>query len=268
MAMRGYALGMINRRYAGSKFNVPQGKVVEGNYDTAFKVLLSGFWDINNLDNWKAVGEAFLLTLPLVGNSLLFNKKYGERLKADMIKAGFSENQYYNMRRTGADFLVISALNLMILLSSPGRHFGLSDDPDEDGNKSLDTSDNLFAGLVYYFAYRWNREQEAFNTPRGMWNEATSLLDYVPVGFSGAKAIWDIAKLMVETQMDKVGGEPSLDNSDLYYQASKEGKYEQGDEKWKVQFMRLCPYVRSFYTFQHPYDAASGFEYGRRIRGK
>ena len=268
MAMRGYALGMINRRYAGSKFNVPQGKVIEGNYDTAFKMLMSGLYDINNMDNWKAVGEAFLLTVPLIGNSLLFNQKYGERLKADMLKAGFSENQYYNMRRTGADFLVISALNLMILLSSPGRHFGLLDDDDEDGNKSNDTSDNLFAGLIYYFTYRWNREQEAFNTLRGMWNEATSLLDYVPVGFSGAKAIWDIAKLMVETQIDKIGGEPSLDNSELYYQASKEGKYEQGDEKWKVQFMRLCPYVRSWYTFSHPYDAASGFEYGRRIRGK
>lgn len=101
MAMRGYALGMVNRRYANSRFNVPQGKVVEGNYDTAFKVLLSGFYDIDNMDNWKAVGEAFLLAaIP----PLLFNKRYGERLKADMIKAGFSENQYYNMRRTGAVF--------------------------------------------------------------------------------------------------------------------------------------------------------------------
>lgn len=265
MSMRGYALGMVNRRYAGSKFNVPQGKVVEGNYDTAFKVLMSGFYDINNMDNWKAVGEAFMLAaIP----PLLFNKNYGEKLKADMLKAGFSENQYYNMRRTGADFLIIQALCLMKLLSSPGRHFGLNDDEDEDGNKSNDTSDNLLAGIIYYFSNRWDREQEAFNTPRGMWNEATSLLDYVPVGLSGAKAIWDIAKLFVETQIDAIGGEPDLSNSDFYYQQSKEGKYEIGDPKWKAQFMRLCPYIRSYYTFTHPYDAAAGFEYGRRIRGK
>ena len=265
MSMRGYALGMVNRRYAGSKFNVPQGKVVEGNYDTAFKVLMSGFFDINNMDNWKAVGEAFTLAaIP----PLLFNKRYGEKLKADMVKAGFSENQYYNMRRTGADFLIIQALCLMKLLSSPGRHFGLNDDDDEDGNRSNDTSDNLLAGIIYYFTNRWDREQEAFNTPRGMWNEATSLLDYVPVGLSGAKAIWDIAKLFVETQIDAIGGEPDLSNADLYYQQSKEGKYEIGDAKWKAQFMRLCPYVRSWYTFTHPYDAAAGFEYGRRIRGK
>jgi len=263
-SMRGYALGMINRRYAGSKFNVPQGKVVEGNYDTAFKVLMSAFYDINNMDNWKAVGEAFMLAaIP----PMLFNKNYGEKLKADMLKAGFSENQYYNMRRTGADFLIIQALMLMKFLSAPGRHFGLGD-KDEDGDAGNDTSGNLLAGIIYYFTNRWDREQEAFNTPRGMWNEAPSLLDYVPVGLSGAKAIWDIAKLFVDTQIDAIGGNPDLSNADLYYQQSKEGKYEEGDPKWKVQFMRLCPYLRSWYTFTHPYDAASGFEYGRRIRGK
>lgn len=78
--------------------------------------------------NWL-VGEAFLLAaMP----PLLFNKRYGERLKADMIKAGFSENQYYNMRRTGADFLIIQALMLMKFLSAPGRHFGLSGEDEDD----------------------------------------------------------------------------------------------------------------------------------------
>ena len=264
-AMRGYALGMINRRYADSRFNVAQDKVVEGSSNTAFKVLMSALFDINNMDNWKAVGEALLLTAPIT-NGLLFNTNYGNKLKADMIKAGFSEHQYYNMRRFGADFLIIEAIALMKLLSSPGRHFGLGDD-DEDKNPGVD-QDNLLAGLTYYFMMRWDREQEAFNTLRGMWNEATQLMDYIPVGFSGAKAIWDIASLAAETQVDKIGGEPDLSNSDLYYQGTKEGKYETGDEKWKVQFMRLCPYVRSWYTFTHPYDAASGFEYGRRVRGK
>lgn len=264
MAMRGYALGMVNRRYAGSRFNIPQDKVVEGSYNTAFKVLMSGFFDIDNMDNWKAVGEAFMLT---AFPPLLFNKKYGERLKADMVKAGFSEHQYYNMRRVGADFLVIHALMLMKLLSSPGRHFGLGDE-DEDGRTGNDTSDNILAGLIYYFTNRWDREQEAFNTHRGMWNEATSLLDYVPVGFSGAMAIWEIAKLFLQTQWDKLDGEIDINNSELYYQQSKEGVYEIGDAKWWAKAKRLMPYYRSWYTFTHPYDAASGFEYGRRVRGK
>lgn len=265
MAMRGYALGMVNRRYARSKFNVPQRKVIEGNYNTAFKVMMSAFYDIDNMDNWNAVGEALLLT---AFPPLLFNKGYGNRLKADMIKAGFTEHQYYNMRRTGADFLVIYALMLMKFLSSPGKHFGLNDDEDEEKNKGNDTSDNLLAGLIYYFSMRLDREQEAFNTPSGMKNEATSLLDYVPIGFSGANNIWNIAKLFIATQADKLDGEKSLDNSELYYQQTKEGKYEAGEAKWWAMFKRQIPYYRSWYVFTHPYDAASGFQYGRRVRNK
>lgn len=266
-SMRGYALGMVNRRYSRSKFNVAQKKVVEGTTNTALKVFASILFDIYNADNWKAVSEAALLTVPGVNAFTLFSSKFGDTLKADMKKAGFSEHQYYNMRRFGADFLIIEALCLMKLLSSPGSHFGLNDDEDSWDDEA-DTSDNVLAGLVYYFMMRWDREQEAFNTPSGMWNEATSLLDYTPVGISGSIAIYNIVSLAIKTQLDKATGDPSYDDSDLYYQSSSKGKYEQGDEKWKVKFKRLCPYIRSFYTFQHPYDAASGFEYGRRIRGK
>ena len=267
MALRGYALGMINRRYAASSYNVPQGKVVEGSYNTSLKVLASALYNINNAENWKAVGEAMLLMLPL-GNLALFSNNYGNKLKADMLKAGFSENQYYNMRRTSADFLVLEALALANLLAAPGRHFGLSDDEDEDKNKKVDTPDNFVAGLVYYFTMRWFNEQGAFTWPTAMWNEGTSLLDYVPAGFSGAKAIWDIASLFAETQWDALGGNPDLSNSELYYQSTKEGKYEQGEPKWHKRFKSLCPYFRSWYTMSHPYDAASSYEYGRRIRGK
>jgi hypothetical protein len=205
--------------------------------------------------------------MPIVNIYGLWSKRFGNKLKADMVKAGFSEHQYYNMRRTGADFLIIEALLLTKLLTSPGRHFGLNDDEDEEKSKANDTASNVLAGIIYYFANRWDREQEAFTTLRGMWQEGPSVLDYMPVGFSGSKAIWDIAELFVETQIDAIGG-PDTDNSDLYYQTTKDGKYEKGDAKWKYKFKRLCPYIRSWYTFTHPYDAASGFEYGRMIRGK
>lgn len=267
MAMRGYALGMINRRYASSKYNVPQGKVVEGSYNTFFKVLASALWNINSADNWRATGEALLLTVPF-GNLALFSKNYGNRLKADMKKAGFSEHQYYNMRRTGADFLVLEALALLNFLSAPGRHFGLNDDPDEDKSKKNDTSDNFWAGLLYYFTMRWFNEQGAFTYPTAMINEGTSLLDYVPVGFSGTGAIADLLWLAVQTGWDQLDGEPSLDDSTLYYQTTKRGKYETGDSKAKIKFLKLCPYIRSWYQMSHPYDAASSYEYGRRIRGK
>ena len=266
MALRGYALGMVNRRYADSRFNISQDKQVEGSYNTLSKVMLSAFYNINNMDNWKAVGESLLLTVP-VGNLLLFSDKYGDKVKADMVRAGYSPHQYYNMRRAGADFMVLETLALLNLLSAPGKHFGLGSE-DEDKNNKVDTSDNFWAGLLYYFTMRWFNEQAAFTTLGGMWKESTSLLDYIPVGFSGAKMLlWDIAKLMVDTQIDKIGGR-DLENSDLYYQGTKEGKYKKGDAKWWVKFKRLAPYVRSWYVITHPYDAASSYEYGRRVRGK
>lgn len=266
MSMRGYALGMANRRFADSRFNVPQNKQVEGSYNTAFKVAMSGFYDIYNMDNWKAVGEAFMLAA--IPGALLFNKRFGDMMKADMKKAGFSEHQYYNMRRCGADFLVIEAIFLMKLLSSPGAHFGLNDEEDEDKQKGTTNSSNWLAGLIYYFMMRWDREQRAFNTIGGIKNEATSLLDYVPVGFSGADNIWSIGELFAKTQLDKLDGEPDKENSELYYQSSKENKYEKGDAKWWIKFKRQIPYYRSWYTLTHPYDAASGYQYGRRVRSK
>lgn len=267
-SMRGYALGMINRRYAGNKFNVPQNKAVEGSYNTAFKVLVSGLMDFNNMDNWRAFSKAMLIMTPLSPFSpLMFNKKFSNQLKADMVKAGFSEHQYYNVRRTTADFMVLEALALLKLLASPGSHFGLNDDEDEDKSKKTDTSDNVAWGLLYYFTNRWFNEQGAFTWPPALWSEGNSLMDYVPVGFSGMKSILDIAILAAETQFDKIGN-ADLGNSEYYYQSSKDGKYEAGDEKWWIKTKRLIPYYRSWYTFTHPYDAASSYEYGRRVRGK
>lgn len=267
MAMRGYALGMVNRRFSNSRMNLPQNKVVEGSFNTGLKVLASVFYDIKNWDNWKAVTEALVLTMP-VTQFLMFNNKYSSKVKADMQKAGFSEHQYYNMRRVGADFLVIETLWLMKLLSSPGFHFGLNDDEDEDGRKGNDTADNLLAGLLYYFSYRLLNEQSAFSTVSGFFYETNSLLDWVPAGLSGMKGMWDILSLAARTGIDNIGGNPDLSNSDLYYQSTKDGKYEQGDSKAWVKFKRLMPYVRSWYIFTHPYDAVSSYEYGRRVRGK
>ena len=267
MSMRGYALGMANRRFADSRYNVPQKKVVEGNYNTFLKVLLSAIYNSNNMYNWKATAEALLLTVPGYNMYALLSDKAGDRIKADMQAAGFSEHQYYNMRRTGADFLVLEALALMNFLTAPGRHFGLEDDEDEDGNNKSDTAENWLPALIYYFTMRWYNEQAAFTTLGGMRKEGTSLLDWFPAGISGGFALLDVIWGLLKLGVDNIG-EPDLENSELYYQQSKEGKYEEGEAKAWVKFKRLCPYLRSWYAMSHPYDAASSYEYGRRVRGK
>ena len=109
-----------------------------------------------------------------------------------------------------------------------------------------------------------------FIWPSAMWNEGTSLLDWVPAGLSGFKAILDIAWLFAQTKWDALGGEPDLGNSKYYYQSTKEGAYKEGDAKWFIKFKRFCPYWRSWYTMveRGPYDAYSSYDYGRRMRGK
>lgn len=267
-SMRGYALGMMNRRYADSRFNPIQRKVVEGSSVSAAKVLLgligAASKDLTGSYNLPAYLEATAFLVPGF-NLLLFNNRYSNMVKADMQKAGFSANQYYNVRRAGADYLVIETLWLLKFLTGPGRHFGLFDDEDEDGSRARDVSDNVAVGILYYFFNRWLAEQSAFNTGYGFYNDSTQLLDYIPVGLSGAKAMWDIASLAAKTW---VTDDPNKENSELYYQSTKEGKYKYGDAKWLYKLKRLTPYYRSIYTFTHPYDSASGWEYGRKVRAK
>ena len=257
MSMRGYALGMVNKRFRGNHYSVPQQKVVEGYYDTATKVFgrcLRGFY---KAENWRNLMYMVATAVP----GFIFLKGANTRMKADLLKSGFSEHQYYNIRRFGADFLVLEAL-LLLNLSSVGAHYGLNNEDDED-------DDNIAKGLLYYFTMRWLREQTAFNplTVFGGFKEIGSLLDYEPAGLSGVRAALDVAQLFIRTQIDNIGGTPDLTNSSLYYQSSKEDKYEKGEAKWHVKWKRLTPFIRNWYTLKHPYDAAAGYEYGRRVRG-
>ena len=279
MSMRGYALGMANRRYASNTYNLPQGKNTEGNYNTAFKALVMTLTRFADYENWLGAAEATFMTLAsgMLGGLPLYNislfEKWQHKIHADMKRAGFNDNQYYNMRRTAADFAVFEMLTIANLLSSPGMHQGLNDDKKKKRRKDEESTENWIAGLVYYFTMRWFNEQSAMGPlPFQMAFEATQLLDYVPVGASGFWALfddifidglkyaWDVMRDAPESEKKK--------NSDLYYQTSKEGKYQKGDSKWFNKFRRLTPYLRSYYVFQDGYEAAASYEYGRRIRGK
>lgn len=270
MAMRGYALGMVNRRYAPSSFNVVQRKVVEGSTNTLLKVLAMPFVGMNS-KNCKDVLSTFvktvLLVSPLSGHALFLLPKFSEGLKADMLRAKFTEHQFYNIRRAAGDYLTIWSLMLLRALASPGKHFGLAGEPDEDDVDSNDV-DNKFWGFMFYMVNRLYREQAAFNLPSGMWYEATQLLDYVPTGLSGMMACYEVGSLFIKTEWDKLTHDnPSTGNSELYYQRDKEGKYEEGDRKDFARLKRYIPYYKSYYTFTHGYDSAASYEYGRRIRG-
>jgi hypothetical protein len=233
LAMRGYALGMMERRFGANKYNVALGQNTEGSLNTVAKVILSTFTDRGG---FKLTARALLMP-------------FGKNTANALYQAGFSANQVRNLKRNFGDFLLIGLLALLKGLTAVG------DDDDDD-------EDNIAKGLIYYFANRLYREQAAFNYPGGWYYEANTVLDMIPSGFS---ALMDIGNTAYQ-----IGGMPFADeaNSTFFYQSSKEGLYEEGDSEGLVHMRRMCPYLRSVYTFEHPYEAAKSFEYGRNVKAR
>lgn len=239
LAMRGYALGMIERRFGRSKYNTMLGEEVEGSMNTFAKVIASTFTDEGGFR--KTMKYIFL---PIF---------LGDKVKADMEAQGFSAAQYYNMRRNFGDMFFIAFFALLKAITKAG---GGGDDDDDDKLADEDT----FAGLTYYFSSRLFREQSAFNIPAGMKLEKNSLLDLNPAGFSVCYTLMDMAKLGIGQNF------ADEENSDYFYQQDEKGIYEAGDSKFWAKFDRMFPYLRSWYVVEHPYTAMESYDYGQRLR--
>ena len=237
LAMRGYALGMLERRYGASKYNTILGGETEGSMRSLAKVIASTFTDRGG---FGLTMRAILLPV-------------SKKTKQAMLNAGFSANQYYNMRRNMGDAMFILALTLLKILTAKG---GGDDDDDKESEEEVDTT----TGIVYYFAARLLREQSAMNTAWGMVDESQNLMSMTPVGVSG---LIDISNLAYQFGGSLVADE---DNSEFYYQSKKEGMYEKGDSKWEAKFWKMFPYLRSNYVWEHPYEAAESYDYGRKVR--
>ena len=246
LAMRGYALGMFERRFGSSKYSVSLGDETGGSVADAIKVFLLPFMDKSYI--------------PLTVRALLL--PFGEKTKQQMLNAGFSMHQYRNMRRNFGDFAFIAML--MIIKALTAKQGG-GDDKDEE-------VDDTTMGLAYYFSSRLLREQRAMNTIRGIKDESSSLLDIEPVGVSVLGDMWDltygyIGQQFVEPSYERLEGDEKPENyTDFYYNSKKEGLYNYGDSKAEKKFWRMFPYYRSMYVFENPYDAAASFEYGKKVK--
>lgn len=130
---------------------------------------------------------------------------------------------------------------------------------------------------MYYLLSRWNREQQAFSTPWGLREESPSLLDYLPAGLSGFMTFLDLMELFVRTKIDQ-RAESGMSEEEiiahrkqnkLYWQR-KENGHEKYEAKYKEKFMKLLPYIRTYYVWfvQSPYKSASAYDNGRKMRGK
>lgn len=217
LAMRGYALGMLQRRIGTSNYSVALGHESEGSLSTLAKVFLSAFTDRGGV-----ALTARAIFLPV-----------SKKVKQEMLNAGFSANQYANMRRNWMDMLVIASLFIMKALFAKG-----DDDEEDDGSIN---------GILYYAASRLFSEQAAFNTPQGLVKEVPTITNISPVGFSLAQDLVNIAELFITQEEYKSNG----------------ATYDKGDLKWMHKVERLIPYYRSYLMMQSPYKAAESYQYGR-----
>jgi hypothetical protein len=224
---------MIERRFGANKYSVALGGESEGSLRTMAKVIASTF-----MDRGGFTLTARALFLP-----------FSRATKQKMTDAGFSENQYYNMRRNFGDFLFIAALTILNMMTAKGAD---DDDDDEEVDQSK--------ALAYYFSTRLLREQMAFNTFKGLSDEMPTLTSLTPVGLSALMDIQSIAALYAGSQIS------DETDSDYFYQSAKEGDHEKYDPKWEKRFMNRFPYLRFSYVLNNPYEAASSFEYGRKVR--
>lgn len=250
LAMRGYALGLLYRRFSTNHYSVVLGRESEGSIVTLAKVVAN---------MCGATGGSYKNILPSLRAIIC---PFGKGVENSMLKMGFSVEQYRNMRRNFADFALIAILGMLKVLTAKPD----DDDDDEDKDKSeLNTelyselsgfmkkkkrkedTGNRFTGLCYYLISRLYMEQSAYNTPWGIWTEQKSVLDWMPSGFSVVAQILDIGKLFLTQEEYK-------NESELH---------EEGDKKWEYKVKSYIPYYRSIKVFDHPYESAKAYEYGR-----
>ena len=219
LALRGYALGLLYRRFSSNHYSVALGRESEGTLDTASKVFINMFGGTKNF-----IPSLRALICP-----------FGDSVKNSLLEMGFSVEQYRNMRRNWADFALIGMLWVLKALTAKSE----DDDDDDD--------DDTTSGLIYYFASRLYMEQNAYNTPWGIWQEQKSVLDWMPSGVSVTGQILDISRLMITQEK---------------YEDSS-ATHEKGDKKWEYKIGSYIPYYRSIRVLEHPYESAKSYEYGR-----
>ena len=249
MTMKGYALGLIQRRLGGILqmgkseemqkhlgYSVALRGETEGTLTTMFKIALNQ----RSWDDCRFFFQA-LLTPWMPGFETAAQKR------------GYSVTQAKNAKRNFGDIFAICILHLLNMFTSPT---GTDDDDDE-----------LLAGHLYYLSMRLYQEQAAYNLPGSFLNEATSLFDAVPCGFSVLRDYWTVLQFMYgDARYDYRKNEKDPDVRKYFYQKSIPGKALKGDAKWKAKVINMTPYVRSLYWAEHPYAAAENYKYVRESK--
>lgn len=240
LAMKGWALGYLEMMYSNNHYSVALDRNVEGFVNTAMKVhasWISGmFGNKNSLSFWDMV--------------ISMMAPWSQRSRKAMQDAGFSDEQNMNARRMAASAFLMGLLLALRLATAP---------PDKD-KKDEEEMDQA-TGLIHYLAMRTLLEQEALLYIPETFVQSGQLMDFMPVG--GA-ALADLGTLAYQGIGAMVGEE--TDKDFFYQQDDRNGKYEKYDSKFMKHLERIVPYWKSWWSIEHPYEAAENYEFGRKLR--
>ena len=240
LAMRGYMLGMVERRWGSNKYSLALGKDVEGSERTWLKTFAAVF------SREATIKQHLIMNwLPLIRP---------EYVKEVMEECGFSENQFYNMKRHQMDWLVIIGTSALVggILSIFGYNgiLGRPSGSDPDDYYPKNESDYA-AALAYYFISRLYMEQAAYNEITSFTQvEGPSVLSLVGSNLAMLSTAYEIFSLMVRDE-----------------------DYQKGEwkdkKKWKIKALKYTPYFRWHYSVGHdPRSAAEAFEINRGSFGR
>lgn len=241
-AMRGYALGMADRRFSGDKFDINTKEEGSGSITDTLLLILSGFTSYGSISN-TLLG----LFAPVVAEDYV-----SKRLK----QMGFGDHQYKNLRRNSMDITFAVVLAILKLLTR------LNEDDDDY---------SYILGITHYFVTRLLKEQQSFNSVRGISDEITGILGLQPIAYSAIKDMLYIASglggFFYEPKNKKIRSEDlPLLYTYFFYNSSKKNVYDYGDSKQWRKLRRLIPYWRTFEIFKNPYESAASFTYAKKLK--
>lgn len=239
LSMKGWALGMMERRWSRNHHSLSLDHDVEGSMMTFGKLIAST----------PTLGFGNMLWAIVAPTSKRNMKKLQE--------AGFSKNQVHNLKRNLGDFILIGLFYLIHHLTRFIPEDYEWEDEEWDGEKG----DQLL-GILHYFSNRLYKEQAAFHLPKRAYFEASTLGDIVP---SGASALFDLLTLNKKFFGSFIADES---NTEYFYDQTKPGLYEQYDPKWYTHVRGKTPYWRSFGVFTHPYYSTKSYDYGTNIKAR
>lgn len=237
LAMKGWALGYIERRFGESKQSVALQTHTEGSFNTIFKILLDTYQN--------GFGSLLYLVLP--------PSKY---VKGKMLLDGYSESQAANVRRFQMDMLFILGLKLLMSLTAKP----------EDWDYDEETNWRIFVGITHYFTSRLFYEQTTFSTFQGITTEGRLLLNPVPVGASAFISLLELVEHAAAVGSNELC--KALFGNAIFEEGTEEYKkfYEvkSGKPRLNKKLKNMTPYYKSGkFIEEDPYKLLDNHEYGK-----